>query len=829
MHGKATKAIIAVFIIATLLAGVGIVLNENVNNAIAHPIGNGLYPTSLLSTNYYEDATIHSSGEVLDTGYWDVSGWGNAEATYYDTSGLGGGDTWQSVGYRLWAVDGSNTATMSVTSKPLDSNYSIYFRIYSENPYHSFWNIKFGNEVDGWVTCVSNPENNLGDSGYHSIYIRLVGEKTYEVYASEQHSSISVQLTQAPKLTFFVYNNPYGENQNAIIYWDNIKYVDELVPPPLFIWVDNNYNSSTPGWQYDHFDNIQDGINAVAENGTVYVYNGTYYENVIINKTIDLIGENRNGTIIDGSWSNDVLQVSKNRVLVEKFTIKNCGNGRSGIVITSSNNTILNCNFLNNHLYGIKFSFVSYNIVSNCNFLNNNYSILFYNSSNNIVTKNNISSNTVSGIISVESSNNNTVSYCNIYSNKWHGIVVGSSCNKNIIKYCNIYDNGNTGIAIFDSCFNTITNCQLSYNWGGISTLNDCYNSIYGCNISDNTRGVYFWGSSSNIIEQCQIQSNKWEGIRFDSSTNNRVSICNVTSNNDYGIYLYSLSKNNSIYGCTVSYSDYGIFILEADHNLVSSSFINSNNMENIGVFKSDSNTFFNCTINSSNYGIHLSGTCNNSLISNCSIFSHSYDGILISGPCKSNNTCISHCDIYDNLNGGIQLFKNNGNHTISSCNLLNNAYGIISTDSNNSLIYNNYFENNKFNVDDWSLTFWNVTKTLGTNIIGGSYLGGNYWNDYSGVDTNGDGIGDTNLPYNCYGNIQNGGDWLPLVEPNYLPVTNFSYAPLNPTDLDTVIFTIHQAIVMGVLSTGHGTLVMEQSHTSRILHINMQMMGLTM
>ena len=44
------------------------------------------------------------------------------------------------------------------------------------------------------------------------------------------------------------------------------------------IYVDDDFNASTPGWNVTNFSKIQDGIDAVAANGTVYVFNGIYLE-----------------------------------------------------------------------------------------------------------------------------------------------------------------------------------------------------------------------------------------------------------------------------------------------------------------------------------------------------------------------------------------------------------------------------------------------------------------------------------------------------------------------------------------------------------------------
>jgi parallel beta-helix repeat protein len=129
-----------------------------------------------------------------------------------------------------------------------------------------------------------------------------------------------------------------------------------------------------------NYSKIQDAIDNASDGDTVFVYDDSspYYENVRVNKSINLIGENRETTVIDGGGSGDVVCIVANGVNISGFTIQNSGDGlsNSGVDIRSNFNTITG-NTISNNNYGIFLYECSLNTIKKNNFLDNEQDAFF--------------------------------------------------------------------------------------------------------------------------------------------------------------------------------------------------------------------------------------------------------------------------------------------------------------------------------------------------------------------------------------------------------------------------------------------------------------------
>jgi parallel beta-helix repeat protein len=320
-----------------------------------------------------------------------------------------------------------------------------------------------------------------------------------------------------------------------------------------------------------NYTKIQDAIDNASDGDMIFVYNNSspYNENVVVNKSISLVGENKEDTIIDGGGKEHVVAIGYYvEGSISGFRIMNSSGeeGWAGIAIWKSNFHISNCIIMNNYI-GIGFANSSGSI-SNCNISNNRYDIYFYNSPNQISNCN--ISNGNYGIY-LDSSSNDQISNCEIDDNLY-GIYVDSSIDNTL--NCNCFNNSNA-IWLSHSSNNTIENCKCFNNSNAILLMHSSNNTIDDCEIySNDGDGVLLRSSSGNSISSSHI-SNNGNGISLSDSSNNAIVDSNISKNIE-GFYLNS-SSNNSIVGCDIFKNYEGVHLENSFNNCVyHNNFINN-------------------------------------------------------------------------------------------------------------------------------------------------------------------------------------------------------------------------------------------------------------
>jgi len=299
----------------------------------------------------------------------------------------------------------------------------------------------------------------------------------------------------------------------------------------------------------DDYPTIQEAINAAKEGDTIFVEAGTYYEHVVVSKTVSLVGENKSTTVVDGNWRGTTVTITANNVSVSGFTIQH-GHLYGIHLVYSVASTIIDNVIIQNDVAGITFSYsnsnrIEDNIVASPGYsyldhsygnviANNTINLSLWYSDNNMIINNEIAEDSQYGI-GISNSNNNTVqnntistgyysaiSLWEAFYNKIAGNVILPYEGTSIEVYNSIHVDKSSGNIIRDNLINS------NYTRNGVSLVgNSTNNTIVSNTIAANKRGVFLWQSSENIIYHNNIINNteqvhdiSWDNPSYSASIN---------------------------------------------------------------------------------------------------------------------------------------------------------------------------------------------------------------------------------------------------------------------------------------------------------------------
>lgn len=304
-------------------------------------------------------------------------------------------------------------------------------------------------------------------------------------------------------------------------------------------------------WKEPKIGTIQKAIDEAKPGDRIIIKTGTYYEHIVVDKTISLIGEDRKNTIIDGNCTGTVIHVKSNNTIISGFTIRNSGIKQDkrgyivsyyeGVCFDKSYNCSISGNDITDNGYGISLFWSANNTISG-NYLSRNLNnIVLESSKYNEIYGNNMENS--GGIVIVGTyqeqhvlgaSTNNIISGNNMTLCE---IRIFKDCSYNVISGNNIKEHVNPSISLQSTSNNNISGNYITNNLQcGISLSNAKYNRISGNNITNNGIGIEIDGSN-NIIFSNLLRENKGKNSHGNGAgivIRGSKSKDNIIYNNDF-------------------------------------------------------------------------------------------------------------------------------------------------------------------------------------------------------------------------------------------------------------------------------------------------------
>ena len=364
-----------------------------------------------------------------------------------------------------------------------------------------------------------------------------------------------------------------------------IGYPMNVSADPTTIYVDDVPGSGTDNPAED-YTSIQAAINAASAGDTIYIYSGTYTEQLTVTKALTLEGENKDTTIVKApaGW----YTIGINAYSVTGITIKdlNVQGFFYGIYVRYSSACTITDNIVAGNSYGILIYGTPSSTITNNTVLGpGDYGIRLYYSPSCTMMNNSMANNKYNFYLDAHS-----------LGDYYQNIDPTNTVNGRSIYYL---------IGISDVEFNS----ENSYKDAGLIAVIDSDNiTIKDLTFSNNSHGVLLLNTPNPVIENVEV-SNTYYGFYLYSSASAIFNNNTVTSSN-YGIYLKESCSSKLTYN-TVSDSNYGIYLYYCESSTLTDNIVTGNTFGVHLLHSGSSNLTENTAIgNNVGFQVNISPSC---------------------------------------------------------------------------------------------------------------------------------------------------------------------------------------------------------------------------
>lgn len=259
------------------------------------------------------------------------------------------------------------------------------------------------------------------------------------------------------------------------------------------------------------YSSIQEAINNASDGDIILVRSDIYYENLVVNKSVSIIGEDQSNTIIDGGGKDITVIVKASGAMLKNLTIQH---GIVGVIFEeyTEGNQLINSLIAYNSYYGVYGDRCGKSTIANNTICFNGWhGIFLYASGPCVIENNTITSNNADGV-RVRYSNNTVIQNNVVSLNVGCGIFLMSDedperpsglSRGNVINY-NCVLNNSCGIKIChfgnDTSLagNWIRGNYIAYNGLGLNLSGSRGNTFYNNNFVENLRQLSVFNTSGN-------------------------------------------------------------------------------------------------------------------------------------------------------------------------------------------------------------------------------------------------------------------------------------------------------------------------------------------